>query len=82
MKNKPAFPVGIADTPDTNGWLNEGMSLREYASIQAMKGLLANPEFYTLSTKANHGKGIERSKTYARWAVMQADALIKALGEQ
>lgn len=51
---------------------NVGMTLRDYFAAKAMQGLLANPE-----TNRNW---LEHDN--ARYAYRQADAMLKARGEQ
>lgn len=44
MKDKNggyAFPVGIPSAND-EGWLNEGMTLRDYFAAKAMQGIFSN----------------------------------------
>ena len=39
-----AFPVGISDRE--NGFIGEGMTLRDYFAAQVLQGIYANPEHH------------------------------------
>ena len=62
----PAFPCKIEGI----GPIATGLTIREYAAIQALQGLLANPE-----TESSDPAKL------AQWAFDYADALLAAEGE-
>lgn len=78
--NDPVFPTtvqGIMDGPRI-GDLSGGLTKRELFAAMAMQGILSN---ITLFPDEN-GQLVRASEdSVARGAVMNADALIKALGE-
>lgn len=68
-----AFPVGIAADSKQDGWLNEGMSLRDFFAAKAMQGLLANS---TIPSDFN-GED-EATKWLAKVSYLTADAMLEA----
>lgn len=69
-ESKAAFARSTTQRPDPDGeieWGSEGMTLREYAAVHALQGLL--------STDAAGSPALK-----AQIAVEAADALLKALG--
>ncbi len=68
LNNLPAFPVPLNDGESFQGKADcDGMSIRQYAAIQAMQGLLAG---------RNSDRGM---MDYAETAVEIADALLAEL---
>ena len=69
MSDKLAFPMPAEKVSGT-AWIVEqpGMTLREYAAIAAMQGMMAHPE-----------TGMMEVNLTAKVAVDQADALLAAL---
>ena len=83
----PAFPVE-ADfhtfkPKDEAEWkrLLSGMTLRQYAAIQALQGLLAADENMARVNEIAAAEGITVRELFARSAVGYADALLAELGK-
>ena len=51
MKNRLAFPVSAVDSITGNSYLEQGMTLREYIAIEAMKSCISNVS--SITVKAN-----------------------------
>ena len=64
----PAFPRTLVTNDGTSSIAYRGMSLRDYFAGQALVGMLGNP-MYDENSSAN----------VAQQAVVQADAMLKAL---
>ena len=73
---QPAF-AAVCD--NTNPYLQEGLTKREYFSAMIMQGLMSNVECekYNLGT----GERTDSAKNKAKFCVLLADALLKALEE-
>lgn len=72
-KNQPAF-AAVCD--NTNPYLQEGLTKREYFAAMAMQGLLSNPEWM----KEYKGeKYLMESDIVAELAIKNADAVLEAL---
>jgi hypothetical protein len=69
-RSKQAFPVALE-------YSTGGMTLREYAAVAAMQGLLANPSVQSWDEKAETPH--ELAEACAVQSVMMADALIEEL---
>ena len=65
LKEPAAFPSVV------DGYIQDGMTLRDYFAAKAMQGLLANSE-------TNRAWGVNEN---AKYAYEQADAMLKARGE-
>lgn len=92
-KSGPAFPTSVNNTSgkDLKGFTGDvvgagtqtnymGLSIREYAAIKAMQGLLANGEALTFLdeyVKATTGKSLDSAVSEV--AVSYADALLAEL---
>ena len=69
IKNQPAFPMPAhTDQNGTRVPMAGGMTLRQYAAIKAMQGVIASDTDYTMS-----------SKSIAIISVEHADALLAEL---
>jgi len=64
--NTPAFPIGITITEPDGGFLQEGMTLRDYFAGQALAGDCATES------------GFLDNRERAIWAYKQADEMLKA----
>lgn len=62
LKEPAAFPSVV------DGYIQDGMTLRDYFAAKAMQGLMANPE-------TNRAWGVYDN---ARYAYEQADAMMQA----
>jgi hypothetical protein len=63
-KYLPAFPCEVVRTNE--GFIYEGMTLRDYFAAKAMQGIVADPDL---------AMGCDK---IAEWAYTQADAMLKA----
>ena len=70
----PAFPHSIEDTYEPS---TTGLSIRDYMAAKAMQGMWANAAVLSQLP----GGGLE-APTLANMAYEQADAMIKARGQQ
>ena len=65
LKEQAAFPVVV------DGYIQDGMTLRDYFAAKALQGLLANSE-------TNRSWSVNENANYS---YQQADAMIKARGD-
>ena len=87
LGDKPAYPR--PHSKDLNGEdpyaeheQQEGMSIRTHAAIEAMKGLLSNPEIIKLTTVHKDGEikpVLQGMNHFEKLVIEHADALIKEL---
>ncbi|MEI8280820.1 MAG: hypothetical protein WCG75_00300 [Armatimonadota bacterium] len=84
--NQPAFPQhGWAKDPEilARMELQKGLTKREYFSAMAMQGLLANPNFCTLTTEwVCEAAAQHATKWVCEAAAQHADALLAELEKE
>ena len=83
MKTNPNEPMNPT-TFEHSSVRSTGLSKREHFATLAMQGVLASPETITTFLKEQRisDLNMQPSECIAKYAVIQADALIKALNEE
>ena len=83
MNNPPAFPLAMPDqyhpegAPLQQGFIESGMTLRDYFAAYALQGLLSNPKLLSKGkTKLTDVERLETSKKKSRRAYEYADAML------
>lgn len=82
----PAFPSQELNHDRSPYYLNQGMSLRAYAAIAAMQGMMSTPDDQRYGDRADQALSVEQWQDWCvsglvEHAVRTADALIAELAK-